>query len=363
MKIISPQTDQLKLTDLTLLDKLQDIANNVELQPNFRIYHPKYQPFELSGEVVDNLRKMPLEIQQQYNCLQLRGFLYGIYYNGYLLNSLSLASNTNSLPTDLENSTFLGIDQDFLEQLHCHNSGSGYYDNGWSIFKEKSERILIVNKGDLKLRIERDYHLPPVQRSSVVGEQVAILMPKNLIQKGFYLAVGNAGSYIASDLTVRIYFNISPEGAISLMETLTQQLNSKAIPFIFKVLYNPCDYNRYDVGVLYFNQSQYAAVKQILKVAYISNQAYFRSEVPLFTKKLQPGLGLAEQPIAQLNIPESFGEHRCQIVANGLLSAMQKGDTSLEGKLQAIFDQFARVNIDLEYPYLNAGSKDIYEFG
>ncbi|MEJ1936115.1 hypothetical protein WDZ92_38465, partial [Nostoc sp. NIES-2111] len=120
MKIVSTQTNQLKLTDSVLLDKLQDIANNVELQHNFRIYHPQYQPFELSGEVAANLRKMPLEIQQQYNCLQLRGFLYGIYYNGYLLNSISLASNKNSLPTDLENSTFLGIDQDFLEQLHCH---------------------------------------------------------------------------------------------------------------------------------------------------------------------------------------------------------------------------------------------------
>ncbi|MDF5706988.1 MAG: T3SS effector HopA1 family protein [Nostoc sp. S4] len=349
-----------------LLNILQDIANQVELQPNFRIYHPKYKLFELPKEVVANLQKMPLEIQQRYNCLQLRGFLYGIYYNGHLLNTLSL-SDTRELPTDLENSTFLGIDREFLEQLHRHNAGNGYYDYGWSILQEKSDNSLIVSKGDLKLRVEQNCYLVSVNQSAVVDELVAILMPKNLIQKGFYLAVGNIGShqqtvFIQSQITVRIYLNISPKGAIILMETLTQKLNFDSIPFILKFLYNPCDYKRYDAGVLYFDKSQYQVVRQIIKAAYIKHQAHFRAEVPLFTKKLMPGLGLAEQPINQSSISESFGENRCQIVANGLLEAMQKKDISADGKIQTICKQFVNANIDLYYPYLNAGSEDIYEF-
>nr|AVH79628.1 hypothetical protein [Nostoc sp. PCC 9201] len=348
-----------------LLDTLQDLVNKVELQPNFRIYHPKYKPFELSNEVVANLRKMPPEIQQRYNCLQLRGFLYGIYYNGHLLNTLSLESDPKDLPTDLENSTFLGIDQEFLEQLHCNNTGSGYYNSGWSILYEKSDNKLIVSKGDLKLHVERDRHLASIHRSAIVGEIVDILMPKNLIQKGFYLAVSNAGSHESTSSeqtqnTVRIYFNISPEGAIALMGTLTQQLNYNSIPFIFKVLYNPSDYKRYDAGVLYFNKSQYPVVRQIIETAYIKHHAHFCAEVPLFTKKLMPGLGLAEQPINQSGIPESFGEHRCQIVANGLLKAMQKQDTSPESRIKAICQEFANAKIDLQYPYLNNGSEDIY---
>lgn len=351
--------------DSTLLKALQDIANKVEIQPNFKIYHPDYKPFELSEEVVANLRKMPPDIQQRYNSLQLRGFIYGIYYNAYLLNTLSLDSNVSDLPTDLENGTFLGIDTEFLEQLHFHNLGGGYYDFGWSILQEISDKILVVGKGDLKLRVERDRHLQSIHQFSTVGESVAVLLPKNLLQKGFYLAVANAGSYLLTSLeqpptTVRVYFNISPEGAIALMEILTQQLNYDSIAFMFKVLYNPADYKRYDAGVLYFDKSQYEVVKQVLEVAYTKNQAYFRPEVPLFTKKLMPGLGLAEQPTLQANVSESFGENRCQIVANGLLEAIQKGDTSLEGKIQAICQQFEYAKVDLQYPYLNAGSKDIY---
>lgn len=350
-----------------LLKTLQDIANKVELQSNFRIYHPEYKLFELSEEVAANLQKMPQEIQQKYNCLQLRGFLYGIYYNGHLLNTLSLESDTRELPTNLENSTFLGIDREFLEQLHHQNAGSGYYDSGWSVLQEKSDSSLIVSKGDLKLRVERNCHLATVHQSAVVGEVVAILMPKNLIQKGFYLAVGNAGSheqtvFVQPQTKVRIYFNISSDGAIALMETLTQQLNSDSIPFILKFLYNPSEYKRYDAGVLYFDKSQYQAVRQIIKAAYIKHQVHFREEVPLFTKKLMPGLGLAEQPKNQSGVSESFGENRCQIVANGLLEATQKKKTSTAGKIQAICQQFANAKIDLFYPYLNSDSEDIYAF-
>lgn len=355
--ITSTAKQQLNEVDVALVNTLQDIANKVELQPNFQMYHPEYKPFELPEDIVANLRKMPLEIQQRYNSLQLRGFLYGIYYNGHLKNTLSLKSDTKNFPTDLENSTFLGIDQDFLGELHIHNTGKGYYDSGWSVLKEKNESTLVVCKGDLKLIVARN-GLQPNQAK--VSDTVAILLPKNLIQKGFYLAVGNAGSYQDPQSTVRIYFNITPQGAIALMETLSQELNSNSIPFIFKVLYNPSDYKRYDAGVLYFDKLQYEAIKSAVKAAYTEHQTHFHSEVPLFTKKLMPGLGLAEQPTVQFSASESFGENRCQIVANGILEATQKGDTSPEGKMQAICQQFANAKVDLKFPYLNASSKDIY---
>jgi len=94
------------------------------------------------------------------------------------------------------------------------------------------------------------------------------------------------------------------------------------------VLYNPSDYGRYDSGVLYFEKSNYQAFRQILQTVYTENKSYFQAEVPLFTKLLAPGLALAEEPDRKFTIQESFGMNRCQIVANGLLEARQKGDES-----------------------------------
>lgn len=86
-------------------------------------------------------------------------------------------------------------------------------------------------------------------------------MPPNLLQNGFYMAVGNAGPQGRGSQrqsgdpdNVRIYFHFSSAGAIAVMELLTQALNQLFVPFSFKVLYNPSDYKRYDSGVLYFDK-------------------------------------------------------------------------------------------------------------
>ncbi len=177
------------------------------------------------------------------------------------------------------------------------------------------------------------------------------------------MAVGNAGSENSSNLNVckvRIHFNLSPEGACAIMSAITGQLNKVGIPFTFKALYNPSTYGRYDSAVLYFERSNYEVVRQIVGTVYAENHSHFYAKVPLFTKLLAPGLALAEEPDRKFAAKESFGMNRCQIVANGLLEAWQKGDESPQCRMASIFQQFSQLGIDYNKPYLNANSRDIY---
>ena len=103
------------------------------------------------------------------------------------------------------------------------------------------------------------------------------------------------------------------------------------------------------------------AVRQVLQVVYQENKVHFQSEIPLFTMQLAPGLGLAEEPDQKFTEKESFGMNRCQIVANGLLKAWYQGDNSIQGRMQAICEQFSTLGIDLQRIYLNADSDDIYK--
>jgi hypothetical protein len=349
----------------SLLDTLQDIASKVELHSDFSIHHPDYKPYELPAEIVERIQKMPPEIQQKHLSLQLRSFLYGIYYNGSMRTTLSPDGEESSQRLDMENNTVLGVDVGFYERLHQSNRGEGYFDPGWSILREDSDGSLAVNKGGLRLHIERDKHLQPTERTALVGDSVAIRMPKNRVQNGFYMAVGNVGAQSHespdhSPETVRIYFNLTPEGAVTVMGSLTQQLNDTSIPFSFKVLYNPADYRRYDSGVLYFDKRDYEAVEQILQTIYLEKRSHFQPEVPLFTKQLAPGLGLAEEPDSKFETQESFGMNRCQMVANGLLEAWHQGDNSPEVRMNTILEQLSVLGIKLQHPYLNAESEDIY---
>jgi hypothetical protein len=349
-----------------LLDALQDIVGNVQIHPNFCIQHPNYKPLKLPDQVVVRFQRMPVDLQNKYLSLQLRTFLYGIYYNGSMRSLFALDTDSDRLPLhqDLENNTRLGVDTAFYERLHSCNKGTGYFDPGWSVVRQEADGTLAVSKGGLTLHIEPQQHLQLAEQA-VMGKLLAVWMPRNLVQSGFYVAVGNAGlrgqSHPDHEDIVRIYFNFSPEGAVVVMDSLTHQLNDRSIPFTFKTLYNPGEYRRYDSGVLYFEKHHYEAIHPMLESIYAETKAHFNAEIPLFTKFLAPGLGLAEEPNHKFAEQESFGMNRCQIVANGLLEVWQSSDDSPESRMAAILKQFSLLGIELSQSYLNANSRDIYE--
>lgn len=357
---------QLLNSNSHLLNILEDIVTNIEIKADFSIHHPNYKPLDLPTDVVERFQKMPNQMQQKYMSLQLRSFIYGIYYNASMRESLALDKEEKTLSLDLENNSIMGVDLAFYQQLHENNFGQGNFDFGWSVIKEETDGSLAVTKGGLRLHIQRDKHLHPENKAAVIGDSVAILLPKNRVQNGFYVSIGDAGimhlDYLnAKAITVRIYFHFTPEGALGVMKSLTQNFNVKNIPFSFKVLYNPKEYKRYDSGVLYFDKRDFAAVKELLQMVYTENKSNFLPEIPLFTKQLAPGLGLAEEPDQKFAEVESFGMNRCQIVANGLLEAWYKSDNSTEGKMKAILASFSLLNIDIHHPYLNANSENIYQ--
>ncbi|MBH8565131.1 hypothetical protein I8748_23600 [Nostoc sp. CENA67] len=361
MQLLDSLQTQLPEIPESLQISLHDIIHKVEIQSQYCIKHPDYKAMELPELAVSRFLQMPLDFQNQYLGLQLRSFLYGIYYNGSLKRALAPdAETTNAeLNQNLENNTLLGVDIAFYERLHISNKGEGYFSNDWLVVKEETDDILVVYKNGLKLYIQRNLHLQPEQQAVNVGNSVAIKMPKNLVQSAFYMAVGNAASHGNQNI-VRVYFNLSPEGAVAVMESLTTQLNSILIPFSFKALYNPSDYGRCDSAVLYFDKHNYEAVHPVLERVYLENQSYFQPEVPLFTKLIVPGLAIAEEPDRKFSDHESFGTHRCQVIANGLLDAWQQGNNTPEGRISAILEHFSLNQIELQRPYLNANSEDIY---
>ena len=339
---------------------LEDIVYNLEIRADFSIVHPGYK-LELPEEAISRFQKMPEQIQQKYLSLRLRSFLYSIYYGS--MRQSSALNGEDDLPLDLENNGVLGVDLEFYNRIHESNSGRGYFEPGWIILKEESDGSLAVTKDGLKLHIERNEHLQIEEQDAVVGDVVAIKMPKNRVQNGFYVSVGDARVKLHQNKSVfvRIYFNLTSNGAVEVMGSLTQQLNDRDIPFDFKVLYNPQDYQRNDSGVLYFSKSNYGQVHRILQQVYQEHQSDFKAGVPLFTLQLAPGLALAEEPGNEFAERENFGMNRCQIIADGLLEAWYQQKNSPNDKMQCIFKQFSLAGIDLNQTYLNADSENIYQ--
>jgi hypothetical protein len=362
MQTLDATPTQPVAVDPELMAVLADIARNVEIRDDFSIHHPSYKPLEIPAEAVERFHKMPEQMRQKFLSLQLRSFLYGIYYNGGMRSFLALGSEEQAVPLDLENNTVLGIDMAFFQQLHDANCGIGYFEEGWKVLREEEDGGLWVQGSGLKLYVERERYLREAEQQATVGDVVAVKMPKNRMQSGFYMAVSNLGFSRpqAGDTLVRIYFNVTAEGSIEVMKSLTRELNEVNIPFSFKVLYNPKDYNRFDSGVLYFDGQHYGAVARVLAGVYAECRSYFVPKIPLFTKQIALGLGVAEEPNNKFVDQESFGMNRCQIVANSLLESFQQGQNSYSDKMDEIMSRFALADIGLQHPHINSGSKDIY---
>jgi hypothetical protein len=354
-------------TKSEVLETLERIASDVTMNEDFRISHPSYKPFELSESIVERLQKMPESMQYKHRCQHLSNFLYGIYYNSSFCGLLSNSLTNNSVNMEnIDGDDLLGVDIDFYEKIHTGNRGHGHFDNGWVITEKHSAQLLSVSKNELTLKVDPSKHLrePVADR---LGQEVEVLMPKNLLQNGFYMAVSNSGLHSDASLssgqdlqTVRIYFNISDRGAVNLMSNLTHLLNQSSIYFTFKVLYNPENYVRRDAGVLYIRKIDFHQCRSLLSEIVQESQEHLKPETPLFTKKIASGVGVAEEPSQHFTDKESFGSNRCQIVANALVASWGSAHDSLSHRMDTIAQHFALVDLDLEHPYLNPKSEDIY---
>jgi hypothetical protein len=347
---------------------LADIAHHVDVSTSFCIQHPQYKDYTLPTEAIQRLQQGESSMAERYAVLHLRSYFYGIYYNGSL-RSVMLKSDADSEVHEiqtLENNSTLGVDLELYDQLHQANQGQGYWDPGWEVKWQDSDGTYAVSKRELRLQIDPQKHLSNPETALSKGDQVAIHLPKNLVQNGFYMAVGDQGSDPLKPSTdfqpclVRIYFNVTLEGAIALMEQITRTFNIQQIPFSFKALYNRADYGREDAAVLYFDRSYYEKVHPVMQQIYRDTQTHFHAPTPLFTKTLAPGIGLAEEPDFRFGHQESFGMNRCHILAKGLLAAQREGLTTPIDKLNRMLQMFEELQLNWQQPYLNQSSKDDY---
>jgi hypothetical protein len=339
---------------LTSPEIITDIAEKVEIDLNFAIRHPDYPPLELDAETIARFKRTPPQLQAKYLTIQVQNYLYDLYFSHSLM-SLQAIETKAQQPLLVQNNVIDGIDIEFHQRLQKGNTSNGYFDPDWQVVAEANHGELIVVKDGLNIHIDRSHHLAKDFKHAKIGDIVPIYLPHNLAGADTYMMVGNFGVPDRAN-SVELYFNFTPDAAVAIAPTLTRELNKLGIPFQFAILHNPELFHRADAGVLCLPQAGYLAAQTALAKIYQTHQADFAPEVPLFTKQLAPGLGLAEVPTP----PGSFGMQRCELLATGLLAAVEQHQTLAADKLSTIHQQFDAVGIDWLQPYLNPAAVDCY---
>lgn len=326
---------------------LVEITEKIEIEQNLTVRHPDYPSVELEPDIIARFQQISPQLQKKYLTIQVQNYLHDIYFSHSLI-SLNEMAITAQQPPQIKNNTINGIDIDFYRQLEQSNPSHGYIDRDWQVLAETDRGELIVVKDGLHLHINRQQHLPKDLHQADIGAIVPIYLPYNLVGQDTYILVGNFGTPDRAR-SVQVYFNFTPDAAISIAPKLAHELNQLGIPFQFAILHNPALFYRYDAGTLWLSQAGYLAAQSILTEIYQAHQPEFSANIPLFTKQLAPGLGIADVPDA----PVTFGMQRCELLATGLLAAMAQGKTLAADKLGIIRQQFATASIDWLQPDLN----------
>jgi hypothetical protein len=363
MQLSNSQDRRLGTSADRVLQVLEDIIVHIQILPDFQFSHPNHPSLCLESDIVNSIQQLSNQRQDKYLRWRLGGYLCGIYEAGsgsaVLLQAKTEAA---SLPIEdgLAQNTALGIHSPFYKRLDTQNTGKGYFEPGWRVLRQESDGLFAVRKDGLTIHVG-DRHLHSFDCPVAIGDEVAIHLPSNRIEQGCYVALSNVGPVDSNrEQAVNVYFNLQPENLISLMGALTTALNALKIPFTFKVPYNFEECDRPDSGVLSLYQTDWAVVDPTLRSLYPSLQRLLRPEVPLFTKYLSPGLALAEQPIKAITPQESFGMHRFQAIAQGLIQAWRHNENAAAARMSFISQSLSEHHIDPRYPYLNSGTEDVY---
>jgi HopA1 effector protein family len=251
-------------------------------------------------------------------------------------------------------------DPDFLRRLTDANTSRDRWDKGWVIRHVARNGEVFAHKGDRERAAVPGTYIADTMLGMApqVGMRISFRALRDSIevQPGYYFAFGETLDELAERLSlVRFYFHCPAANAATLLGELTGAFNSYQVPFRFKLPAAPTHYGRTDAAVLYTGARYFSISARI--ISELRDKVFLEPTVPLFTKRLWTGIGVAADP----GSGESFGMHRCRLTAEGIVEAWQNGRQGTASRLVAVAGRFAGAGLDLARPYLGPGGVDLFQ--
>jgi HopA1 effector protein family len=259
------------------------------------------------------------------------------------------------LPTDAAPASMNG--GEFLSSLQAANPIAPRYEDGWTVTRADASGAWIVNAAQQQ-RFATFNEIIPLANAIAAGLPVRLVLMREMVTApaGHYLISGRPLFDPQTGRQVRFYWNVAADGAALFLREIGTRLERRRIPFQAKVPVAPSLYARTDAGVLYLNDEDVEAARDTIAATYRALHGSLRPSVPLFTRELAPGLAFAESPPTR----DSFGMHRCGLIAEGLVMAQQRGAIEPEARLTIMRERLTAYGLALDrlernptshYPY------------
>ena len=247
----------------------------------------------------------------------------------------------------------------FLAALCAANPVAPRYEDGWTVARIDPGGILLADASG-RQRLAALADVVPFGGGLAPGQPVRLALPREMVTGpgGHYVILGRPIRDARSGGQVRFYWNFGPDGAAPFLAAVGGGLERRRIPFQAKVPAAPGGYGRSDCGVLYLDSEDVEAALDIVAGTLRALGGALRPDTPLFARRLAPGLAFAESPPGG----DSFGMHRCRLVAEGLVTAFGRGAATAEARVDAVCERLTGYGLDLEALERNAATAYPYRF-
>jgi hypothetical protein len=298
---------------------------------------------------------LPEHVESRLSEEDARGYLlYGLetrLYGDFYLHGHATVSQQHEAIDAVRGDPVL------VESLSRAHSGKGCWEPGWKLLGREDDRV-VVERGGLVLRATRAECRGLPAAGARQGIEIEVRYPKDLLRAspGFYTALGDR-PFDGSDGIVRIYWNLTAEGAVTFVREATRLLNKAKSGARFKVANDPRLYDRCDAAVVYLPRADALRARKVVRGLHAAVAAWLGPQVPAFTRRLAGGVGLAEDPGGAL----SFGQSRCHVLADGLIRAYERGAASVAARVEVVRETFEEQGLDPHAPYLGPGSAGGYD--
>ncbi|MGV2917605.1 T3SS effector HopA1 family protein [Streptomyces alfalfae] len=214
----------------------------------------------------------------------------------------------------------------------------------------------IIEIDRIRVRIPRAQLAEPIADPSVDEVALRVPAPRPALSPGFFLADGSLGRAVgAGPKTLRVYVHVvDPDAAVAAWGTVLTHLEGLGVRYRAKVTSGARLFPRRDGLVVYLGPDAWDAAAEVATcVQELSGLG--RTTSP-FTHRLATGVSVAWEPddLRPGKRSLSFGEHRCQAVAEALVSHAVRTDSGSPDS--AVAEAFLNAGVDPLMPARNLSS-------
>lgn len=245
----------------------------------------------------------------------------------------------------------------FLAKLQAANPVAMRHQDGFTISRLDAAGVWLVDAAQQQ-RFAGMNEIVPLANAMAPGYPARLVPQRDFVTapNGHFVISGRPGFDPVTGRQIRFYWNLRSEGAATFLHEIGMRLERRRIPFQAKVPVDPGGYTRADCGVLYLNDEDFEAARDAIAASYRLLGDHLRPQVPLFAREVAPGLAFAESPPTR----ESFGMHRCGLIAEGLVAGARRGAQDVEARLAILRQHLTTYGLDLDRLERNPTSRYPY---